>query len=72
MEVTSGDIVRALERDADPNASVGGYNFYYSIIDGFSDFGEGKADSIAGLETPDDSTLVVTLTEPAGYDPARR
>ena len=69
VEVTSGDIVRALERDADPNASVGGYNFYYSIIDGFSDFGEGKADSIAGLETPDDSTLVVTLTEPAGYLP---
>src|SRR5215207_5866 len=69
VEVTSGDIVRALERDADPDASVGGYNFYYNPIDGFADFGEGKADSIAGLETPDDSTLVVTLTEPAGYLP---
>ena len=69
VQVTSGDIVRALEREADPDASVGGYNFYYNIIDGFSDFGDGKADSIAGLETPDDSTLVVTLTEPAGYLP---
>jgi peptide/nickel transport system substrate-binding protein len=69
VSVTSGDIVRALEREADPDASVGGYNFYYNIIDGFSEFGEGKADSIAGLETPDDSTLVVTLSEPAGYLP---
>ena len=42
----------ALEREADPDASVGGYNFYYNIIDGFEDFGAGKADSIKGLETP--------------------
>src|SRR4030095_3638918 len=69
VQVTSGDIVRALEREADPDASVGGYNFYYNVIDGFAAFGEGKANSIAGLETPDDSTLVVTLTEPAGYLP---
>ena len=41
VEVTSGDIVRALERESDPNASVGGYNFYYNIIDGFAEFGEG-------------------------------
>src|SRR3982750_2830671 len=61
VEVTSGDIVRAIEREADPDASVGGYNFYYSIIEGFDDFGDGKADSISGLETPDDSTLVVNL-----------
>ena len=69
VSVTSGDIVRALERESDPDASVGGYNFYYNVIDGFADFGAGKADSIKGLETPDDSTLVVTLTEPAGYLP---
>jgi peptide/nickel transport system substrate-binding protein len=69
IEVTSPDIVRAMEREADPNASVGGYSFYYSIIKGFDDFTNGKADSIEGLETPDDSTLVVTLSEPAGYLP---
>ena len=69
VAVTSGDIVRALEREADPNASVGGYNFYYNIIEGFQDFGDGKADSISGLETPDDSTLIVTLTSPNGYLP---
>lgn len=69
VSVTSADIVRALEREADPDASVGGYNFYYNPIEGFADFGAGKADSIKGLETPDDSTLVVTLSEPAGYLP---
>jgi peptide/nickel transport system substrate-binding protein len=69
VEVTSGDIVRALERESDPDAAVNGYNFYYNVIDGFEDFGAGKADSIKGLETPDDSTLVVKLTAPAGYLP---
>jgi peptide/nickel transport system substrate-binding protein len=69
VDVTSGDIVRALERESDPDASVGGYNFYYNVIEGFEDFGAGKADSIKGLETPDDSTLVVKLTQPAGYLP---
>ncbi len=69
VEVTSGDIVRALEREADPNAAVNGYNFYYNIIEGFEEFGAGEADSITGLETPDDSTLVVHLTSPSGYLP---
>ena len=69
VEVTSGDIVRALEREADPDASVNGYSFYYSPIEGFDDFGAGEADSISGLATPDDSTLVVTLSSPAGYLP---
>ena len=69
VAVTSGDIVRALEREADPDAAVNGYNFYYSIIEGFDDFGAGDADSISGLETPDDSTLVINLTGPSGYLP---
>ncbi len=71
VEVTSGDIVRALEREADPNASVNGYSFYYSDIKGFDDYGAGKADSISGLATPDDKTLVITLTQPAGDLPFR-
>ncbi|MBI2238426.1 MAG: hypothetical protein HYU54_07885 [Actinobacteria bacterium] len=66
VEVTSQDIVRALMREADADAAAGGYNFYYSVIEGFDDFGAGKADSISGLETPDDRTLVVKLTQPAG------
>jgi peptide/nickel transport system substrate-binding protein len=69
VSVTSQDIVRAIERTADPDASVNGYSFYYSIIKGFDDFGAGDADAIEGLSTPDESTLIVELTGPAGYLP---
>ena len=39
------------------------YAFYYSVIRGFDDHQAGTADSIAGLETPDDHTLVVRLEQ---------
>ncbi|MEP6973520.1 MAG: ABC transporter substrate-binding protein [Actinomycetota bacterium] len=71
VEVTAGDFVRAIEREADPKASAGGYPFYYSVIAGFDDYGAGKAKSISGVSAPDDSTFVVTLTEPAGDLPWR-
>ena len=64
--VTSHDFVRALEREACGTCNVGGYSFYYSAIAGFDDFVAGDADSISGLKTPDDSTLVVTLNDPTG------
>ena len=66
MTVTSKDIVRALEREACGTCNVGGYSFYYSAIKGFDAFAAGDADSISGLATPDDSTLVVTLNSPTG------
>jgi peptide/nickel transport system substrate-binding protein len=66
VAVTSGDFVRALERTADPAANTGGYSFYYSVIEGFDDYANGDADTISGLSTPDDSTLVMSLTEPTG------
>ena len=72
VAVTSGDIVRAIEREADPNASVNGYPFYYSPIEGFDDCGIGcgsNGKTISGLETPDDATLVVNVTHPAGEIP---
>jgi peptide/nickel transport system substrate-binding protein len=56
------DIVRALER----TARVGSertYRFYYFPIRGFKDYGAGRADTISGLQTPDDRTLVVQLEE---------
>ncbi|MGZ5212272.1 MAG: ABC transporter substrate-binding protein [Actinomycetota bacterium] len=71
VEVTAQDFVRAIEREADPKASSGGYPFYYSVIEGFDDFGAGKADSISGLSAPDDQTFVVKITEPAGDLPWR-
>lgn len=66
-EVTAVDFIRALNREADPVASgAGAYAFYYSVIAGFDDYAAGRADTITGLEAPDDHTLVVRLNEPAG------
>jgi peptide/nickel transport system substrate-binding protein len=64
VEITAQDFIRALEREGNPKANVGGYSFYYYVIEGFQDFEAGKADSISGLSAPDDKTLVVKLTDP--------
>jgi ABC-type transport system substrate-binding protein len=64
VEVTAQDFIRALERTANPKANTGGYPFYYSVIEGFDDFSSGDADSISGLSAPDDSTLVIKITDP--------
>jgi peptide/nickel transport system substrate-binding protein len=69
VEVTAQDFVRAIERVADPEASTGGYPFYYSPIEGFDDFSGGDADSISGLTVVDDHTLEVQLNAPAGETP---
>ena len=71
VEIKAEDVVRALEREADPRVAqdfqpAGGYPDYYSVIAGFDDYRAGKARSISGLKTPDDHTLVVTLTHPEG------
>lgn len=63
-EIVAGDIVRALEREATPVAEYG-YPYFYSVIRGFDEYAAGEADSITGLETPDERTLVVRLHEPA-------
>ena len=65
-EVVAADFERSFERLADPQASEGGYAFYYSVIEGFDDFGEGKADEITGINVIDDYTIEFTLTEPTG------
>jgi ABC-type transport system substrate-binding protein len=64
--IRAQDFIRALEREANPKASTGGYSFYYSVIEGFDEVFKGNADSISGLEAPDDTTLVVHLSQPAG------
>jgi len=76
-EIVAADIVRALERQANPKVNPPGlegiesYVFYYSIIQGLDAFWAGKAETITGLETPDDHTLIVRLSEPAGDLPDR-
>ena len=66
--IVAPDVVRALERTARVTSEEKeiGYPFYYSAISGFDAFDAGQADSIAGLETPDDWTLVVRLDEVTG------
>jgi len=66
VEITAQDFIRALERTADPKANVGGYSFYYSVIEGFDDFAAGDADTISGLSAPDTHTLEITTTSPPG------
>jgi peptide/nickel transport system substrate-binding protein len=65
-EITAQDFIRAMEREANPKANVGGYSFYYSVIEGFDDFGAGDADTISGLSAPDTHTLEITTTSPVG------
>ena len=76
-EIVAADVVRALERafvPANPSWAesfgsplLGTYaNHYEPLIEGTTAFKDGEADSISGLEAPDDHTLVVHLTEPAG------
>jgi peptide/nickel transport system substrate-binding protein len=64
MEITTADVVRALERTALLGSLA--YSFHYLAIEGFESFAAGESDSIAGLETPDDHTLVVSLVRPQG------
>jgi len=76
VEVTAGDIIRAIERTLTPappavssltGSTLGVYAFYYlGVIEGTERFASGEADTIAGLQAPDDQTLVVRLTQPVG------
>lgn len=69
-EITSADLEYAIERIF--MDSVGAqYPFYYDMIEGAGAFARGQAESIEGIETPDDNTIVFRLTEPAGDWPYR-
>src|SRR5262249_3869315 len=63
--VTSKDVLYAMERMAKPKNGAQ-YPFYYSVIKGFDDYGAGKSKTISGIKTPSNSTIVFTLTHPAG------
>jgi peptide/nickel transport system substrate-binding protein len=63
--VTSHDFVTSMERLANPKDG-GQYPFYYTVIKGWSAYAAGKAKSISGITTPNDSTIVFNLTQPTG------
>jgi len=81
-EIVASDFVRAIERTlrpdptwTDPTTPAPPFGQtaaqYMDVISGASEFSAGKAESISGLETPDDDTLVIHLIEPTGDLSAR-
>src|SRR5829696_5902421 len=63
--ITSEDIAFAFERIG-TEALVAQYGFYYTVIKGMAEFTAGDAKTISGIETPDEKTIVFTLTQPTG------
>ncbi|HVF52810.1 MAG TPA: ABC transporter substrate-binding protein [Actinomycetota bacterium] len=64
-QITSDDALYAFERIG-TESLVAQYGFYYDVIEGMEEFKSGKADTISGISTPDDKTIEITLTKPAG------
>ena len=64
--VKSADFKYAIERCFLPQVGNGYINIYYNDIKGVDAYKSGKAKEISGLETPDDTTLVINTTQPAG------
>ena len=64
-EITSKDIVYAFERIGTKSLAAQ-YGFYFDPIEGMQAFRDGKAKTISGITTPDDSTISFKLTEPTG------
>ena len=69
-EITSQDVVYAFERIA-TESLVAQYGFYYSVVEGMAEFTAGEADTVSGITTPDDKTIVFQLTAPTGDFPYR-
>jgi ABC-type transport system substrate-binding protein len=61
--VTSADVKYSIERAVNPKTNCPGAG-YFSTIKGYDDMAAGKATSLSGLVTPDDMTVVFTLTRP--------
>lgn len=64
IEVTAGDVVRALLRVVGGQVSADGQPFgpgldYLRLIEGFSEYADGSTDTISGVSTPDEHTLRV-------------
>ncbi|HEY7749386.1 MAG TPA: ABC transporter substrate-binding protein [Aestuariivirgaceae bacterium] len=61
--VTSADVKYSLERVINPATQSPGGG-YFGMIKGYDDVAGGKATELAGIATPDDRTVVLTLTRP--------
>lgn len=63
-EVTSADVAYAIERGFLPSVDSDFAKLYFGDIEGIDAFRAGKTNHIAGLQTPDDDTLVIVLDQP--------
>lgn len=64
-QIVCDDFKYSVERLFTPSVGAG-YPFYYDIIEGATEFQEGKADEVTGVECVDDKTITFRLTKPAG------
>jgi peptide/nickel transport system substrate-binding protein len=65
-EVTSKDVAYAIERGFTKQVANPYSGAYMSDLVGLKAFQDGKADSIEGITTPDDQTIVFKLAKPRG------
>jgi peptide/nickel transport system substrate-binding protein len=59
VEVTAPDVIRALLRAGSPDVGFGQGAVYLPLVEGFTEYADGRADSIVGLSAPDRHTLRV-------------
>jgi peptide/nickel transport system substrate-binding protein len=64
--VTSKDIAYAFQRINTKSLIAQYGNYYDGVIEGMTGDAKSPATPISGIETPDDSTIVFTLTKPTG------
>ncbi|MBA3579874.1 MAG: ABC transporter substrate-binding protein [Gemmatimonadaceae bacterium] len=65
---TSRNVINSFQRVLDP-ATTGGRGWPLYPIQGAREYGDGKAQTITGIAAPNDSTVVITLTEPFAIFP---
>ncbi len=66
--VTANDVVYSWERALSPDLTIpGGALPYLDDIVGAREYAAGEADSISGVTTQDDDTLIVTIDAPKSY-----
>lgn len=64
--VTSEDVKYAIERTFSASVRNAYAPTYFGAIEGVADYRSGAAQEIAGIQTPDDTTLVLRLSRPVG------
>lgn len=62
-EITAADVKYSIERAVNPKTQGPGAGFFGAIA-GFDDLSGGKAETLSGIETPDDYTVVFKLSRP--------